>query len=161
MPGEVFDITCFTGINQYHALRTEGLCNPAHLSSAHIRAVDFELMCAPPDQDATSRKEAFTRSTHSHFVEAITYLASINLAYENEPNHDSISASSFANLQCTREDLSRLGSTMVDPHADIVTLVIDAVTDKKHLHFVKASSTPSSTYRKQVAQLAQLAQQLS
>ncbi len=41
-------------------------------------------------------------------------------------------------LRVDREDLISLKSQEVDPAAQIVTVVIDLITDKKHIHFVKA-----------------------
>jgi hypothetical protein len=141
----VFDITCFTGISQYHTIRTEGQCSPCSLSSIHIRAVDFELMCAPdPDCHADKRKEDFEKQTRDKFQTALTYMASIDLAYENEQNHDSITPSSFSCLQATRENFKRVDTVELDPAADIVTIIIDTVTDKRHLHFVKAGTSAST-----------------
>lgn len=153
MPGEVFDITCFTGINQYHTLRTEGECNASQLASVHIRSVDFEMMCAPDDSitEMTARKVAFEQETRRQFLRCLTYTASIDLAFAKEPNHERITPSSFARMQCVREDLTLMSSVQLDPGADIVTLVIDVVTDKKHLHLVKASGTDPASYRDQVA----------
>lgn len=141
----MFDITCFTGISQYHTLRTEGQCGPCSLSSTHIRAVDFELMCAPdPGCHPDSRKADFEKQTRDKFQIALTYMASIDLAYENEQNHDSITPNSFSCLQATRENFKRVNTVELDPAADIVTIIIDTVTDKSHLHFVKAGTSAST-----------------
>ena len=45
--GEQFDVTCFSGVSQYHCLRVQGECGPGHVSSCHLRATDFESMCQP------------------------------------------------------------------------------------------------------------------
>ena len=143
--GEVFDITCFTGINQYHILRTLGECDASSLSSAHIRAVDFELACAPdPELEAAQRKADFEKQTRDTAINSITYMASIHLAYAEEPNHERITPNSFACLQCTRENFSRLDNVALDPAADIVTVILDTVTDQRHLHFVKDASSSIS-----------------
>ena len=56
--GEVFDVTCFGGCAQYHALRTQGKVGPGMLSSIHIRCTDFEA------QAHTEEKEGHAASTH-------------------------------------------------------------------------------------------------
>jgi hypothetical protein len=147
LPGEVFDITCFTGISQYPTVRTEGQCSPSSLSSIHIRAVDFELSCAPdPDiSEPALRKADFEKQTRDKHLTSLTYMASIDLAYEDSPNHESITPNSFACLQCTRDNFKRLDTVEFDPSADIVTVIIDTVTDKRHLHFVKAGTSASTS----------------
>ena len=151
LPGEVFDITVFCGINQYHALRTEGSCGASHLSSAHIRATDFEVMCAP-ESSSTDRKADFERNTREHSLHALTYAASIHLAYEADKNHERITSNSYACLQTTREDFRRLGEQQLDPDSDIVTVVIDAVTDKRHFHFVKPNAQTENKHYAKVSQ---------
>ena len=141
VPGEVFDITCFTGINQYHCLRVEGQCTPAHLSSQHVRSVDFELMCNPEDKGGASHKEAFEAATRDKHITSLTYLASIHLAWECDKNHERITPSSFCCLQSTRQDLQRMESVQLDPQAEIVTVILDVVTDRLHFHFVKSKSS--------------------
>ena len=136
--GEVFDITCFTGINQYHCLRVEGGCSQAHLSSQHIRSVDFEVACSPPDElNQAARKEAFSANTRAHALPSITYLASIHLAWEAEENHACITPHSFACIQASRQDLQRLEQEQLDPEAQVITVIVDLVTDMRHFHFVK------------------------
>ena len=150
--GEVFDITCFTGVNQYHALRVHGQCAATHLSSQHIRSVDFEMMCSPDESSAKSksRKEAFTANTRDNYMASIVYMASIHLAWKPEPNHERITPRSFVQMQCSRDDFNRLNTTELDPHADIVTLIIDVVTDKRNLHFVKPLSSSVEALLKNV-----------
>lgn len=136
--GEVFDVTCFTGINQYHCLRVQGECGPAHLSSQHIRAVDFEMACTPSDEvKGAARKEVFAANTRAHVRESITYLASIHLAWEEDKNHESTTPHSFGCIQASRADLQRLEQEQLDPEAQIVTAILDVVTDMRHFHFVK------------------------
>ena len=153
LAGEAFDITCFTGINQYHCLRVEGECGPTHLSSQHIRSVDFEVRCSTTD-DQPNTKEAFEGNTRQHFLECLTYQASIHLAYEGEKNHERIGPNSFACIQATRDDLQLLGQQQLDPGAEIVTLLLDVVTDRRHFHLVKASAaaddSSASRLRQQV-----------
>ena len=67
-------------------------------------------------------------------------MASIHLAYEEEPNHERIGPNSFACMQATPQDLERLGQQQLDPGADVVTLIFDVVTDKRNFHLVKPSS---------------------
>ena len=57
------------------------------LDHAHIRATDFEMMCAP-EEKSTDRKADFERNTREHFLHALTYAASLHLAYEQEKNHE-------------------------------------------------------------------------
>ena len=149
LAGEAFDITCFTGINQYHCLRVEGECCASHLSSQHIRSVDFEVHCSTDHQPNT--KDLFEANTRKFYLECLTYMASIHLAYEEEKNHERIGPNSFACMQATRQDLESLGQQQLDPGADIVTLIFDVVTDKRHFHLVKPSgAADSSALREQV-----------
>ena len=129
-------MTCFTGVNQYHCLRVEGDTGPAHLSSAHIRSTDFECM-ALPDSNLPDQKGEFTKNTHTLAIRALTYLASIDLAWGVEPNHTRISASSEYYLQCTRADAGKLATIDLSPETSVVTLIMDMTTDKSHFHFVK------------------------
>ena len=155
----MFDITCFTGVNQWHVLRTLGQCDASSLSSSHIRSTDFELACSP-DSDVIPglRKEAFEKNTRDMATEALTYMASIHLAYEPSPNHKRITPSSSACLQATRENLTSLESVTLDPSADIVTVILDTVTDQRNIHLVKNGSTTSDAMFEKVllAHLAQL-----
>ena len=136
--GEVFDVTCFAGISQYHCLRVHGECSHSHLSSCHLRCTDFELACQPEEGDARP-KEAFMRNTHGMFMQCLVYASSIHLAWAAEDNHELISLSSACTLQCTRADLDLLRTVDVDPAAHIVTVILDVVTDKQHFHVAAAS----------------------
>lgn len=149
----MFDITCFTGIAQFHTVRTEGQCSPSSLSSIHIRAVDFELSCAPSPEisEPALRKADFEKQTRDKSLTSLTYMASIDLAYAETLNHESITPNSFACLQCTRENFKRLDTVQLDPSADIITIIIDTVTDKKHLHFVKTGTSASTALEAQAA----------
>ena len=129
----------FAGINQYHTVRTEGACGASSLSSGHIRATDFEMMCAP-EPSCKDRKAEFERLTRENSLHCLTYAASIHLAYEPEENHERITANSFLCMQAMREDIRRLEQQELDPDADIVTLIFDAVTDKRHFHLVKSNA---------------------
>ena len=148
VPGEVFDICCFTGINQYHCLRVEGECAAAHLSSQHMRSTDFEMMCNPPEDASVDHKEAFAAATRDKYLTAITYQASIHLAWEASKNHERITPNSFGCLQSTRGDLHRMQEMQLDPQAEIVTVIMDVVTDKLHFHFVKDKPGAHSIQKK-------------
>ena len=50
-----------------------------------------------------------------------------------EENHESISTYSRCFLQATRKDLRSLAELELDPIAQIVTIIIDVITDKKTL----------------------------
>lgn len=91
-------------------------------------------------------------------TEALTYMASIHLAYEPSPNHKRITPSSSACLQATRENLTSLESVTLDPSADIVTVILDTVTDQRNIHLVKTGTTTSDAMFEKVllAHLAQL-----
>ena len=144
--GEVFDITCFAGINQFHCLRVEGRCSAAHLSSQHMRSVDFECMCNidfDKEGKAVDRKAAFEAATREKYLTCITYQATVHLAWEADENHERITPNSFACMQSRREDYLRMETMPLDPQADIVTMIIDVVTDKLHFHLVKAKSGSS------------------
>ena len=139
--GEVFDVTCFAGVSQYHCLRAHGECGHAHLSSCHLRSTDFELACqAEDDVPAQQAKEVFARNTRSMFMQCMVYTAAIHLAWEQEPNHESISHNSAAVLQTSRADLNMLQTAAVDPACQIVTVVLDVVTDRKHFHLASDTS---------------------
>ena len=138
--GEVFDVTCFAGVSQYHCLRTHGECDAAHLSSCHLRATDFEQICQP-DAKSKNKKEDFAKNTRGCFMPALTYMASIHLAWGLDSNADNISSKSSAVLQSTRADLNQLRDVTIDPVSEIVTVILDVVTDKKHFHL---TSPPSS-----------------
>jgi hypothetical protein len=113
-------------------------------------------MCAPEDQelDQKARKAEFERNTRKHALDCITYMASIHLAYEDEPNHERITPNSFATLQCTRENTLRMNRTNLDPQADIVTVILDTVTDKRSLHLVKAGAPHQQVAYEEKVQLA-------
>ena len=72
-------------------------------------------------------------------------MASIDLAYAETINNENITPNSFACLQCTRENFKRLDTVDLDPSADIITIIIDTVTDKRHLHFVKPGTSASTS----------------
>ena len=133
----MFDITCFTGINQYHCLQVEGVCGASHLSSQHLRSVDFEVECNGRAAGNVDPKEGFQAATREDYLKALTYLASIHLAWEQDENHERITPSSFSCVQTTRNDLLRMETVDLDPQADIVTVILDVVTDQRHFHFVK------------------------
>lgn len=138
--GETFDITCFSGVNQYHTLRVEGECNAGQLSSCHIRCTDFEQQAmALADKDTD---ETFSKATRTMFAQSMVYHASIHAAWRSssKENHKRISVAT-AVLQCTRENLEVLKVLQPDPSAQIVTVVIDVVTDAKHIHLVRESAS--------------------
>ena len=137
--GEQFDVTCFSGVSQYHCLRVQGECGPGHVSSCHLRATDFESMCQPEPGDP-QQKATFMKNTRKLFLPCLIYSAATHLSWQKEENHESISTNSRCFLQATRDDLQSLRYLELDPTAHIVTLIIDVFTDKKHLHFVRAGS---------------------
>ena len=157
----MFDVTCFAGINQYHTLRVEGKCNPGQLSSVQIRCVDFEIQANRKDTESDDHEQTggasrgskeegegdlgiseddFKKNTRAIFYPCMTYLASTHLAWEPEANHERISPLSMAFLQAGRKDLAELKHYSIDPNADIVCMIIDVITDKRNLHFVKDHS---------------------
>jgi hypothetical protein len=141
--GETFDVTCFAGINQYHTLRVEGECNPGQLSSCHIRCVDFEEQAmALAEVDSA---ESFSTATRSMFAQTMVYLASIHSAWRREKENHCRVAAAQAMLQCTRANLESVKVLEPDPSANIVMLVIDVVTDMRHIHLVKEAGGPSQT----------------
>ena len=86
-------------------------------------------MCAPAeDVEPALRKAHFEKNTRDKYLNCIAYMASIDLAYENEPNHERITPNSFASLQATRDNFARLDTVELDPAADIITIIIDAIT---------------------------------
>ncbi len=70
----------------------------------------------------------------------MVYSAATHLSWQMEENHESISTYSRCFLQATRKDLRSLAELEVDPVAQILTVIIDVITDKKNTHFVKAGS---------------------
>tara|TARA_B110001452_G_scaffold50860_1_gene38880 strand:+ start:281 stop:643 length:363 start_codon:yes stop_codon:yes gene_type:complete len=104
--------------------------------------VDFEVHCST---DQSNTKDAFEANTRKFYLECLTYQASIHLAYEGEKNHERIGPNSFACMQATRQDLELLGQQQLDPGTDIVTLIFDVVTDKRHFHLVKPSGAADSS----------------
>lgn len=137
--GEVFDVTCFAGVSQYHCLRAYGECGHAHLSSCHLRSTDFELACQP-DEGSNAPKDDFAKNTRAMYMPCMVYTSAIHLAWQREENADSISSQSVCVLQSTRADLAQLEHTSPDPAAQIVTVILDVVTDKKHLHLARDSN---------------------
>ena len=101
-------------------------------------------MCAP-DEGSRDRKADFEKNTRENHLACLTYMASIDLVYQPEKNHDRITPNSFAWLQATRDNFKRLDDVDLDPAADIITLIVDTVTDRRHLHFVKPGSTEDNT----------------
>lgn len=157
LAGEVFDVTCFAGVNQYHTLRTTGECSAGSLSSTHIRSVDFEVQCQPENgnPDPTGH---FQRMTREMFTECITYTTSIHMAWSNEPNHDRISSGSDCTLQATHDDLSNLAALTPDFNADVVTVILDVVTDRKNCHLVRKIEDAKELTRALAAAKQQLAE---
>jgi hypothetical protein len=135
--GEVFDVTCFTGLTLFHTQRVKGETTVGCVESCTIRANALVMECQADSKDRDP-KASFAKNTRDKFMNVMVYMASIHLAWEEERNHDRISRLSRCCLQATREDLISLKSQEVDPAAQIVTVVIDLITDKKHTHFVKA-----------------------
>ena len=74
------------------------------------------------------------------FMPCLTYLSSIDLAWQKEPTHTRISPESISLLQASRADLELFKTLPVDPNASIVTLIIDCVTDRNHFHLVKEAA---------------------
>lgn len=136
--GEVFDVTCFTGLTLFHTQRVKGETTVGAVESCTIRANALVMECQaePRDRDP---KASFASNTRKLFMNVMVYMASIHLAWEEERNHDRISRLSRCCLQATREDLNSLKSQEVDPAAQIVTIIIDVTTDKKNTHFVRAA----------------------
>lgn len=128
--GEIFDVTCFAGCAQYHALRTRGRVGPGMLSSVHIRATDFESQA-----DASAGEHS--KHTHKLHVPCMVYLATTHLAWAAEGNHERVTASSACHLQSTRADMEALEHYPIDATCDIVVVIIDTMTDSGHLHFCK------------------------
>ena len=139
LAGETFDVTCFAGPNNYHCLRANGECSAGSLASCIIRATDFELSCQPAEGSKTPKAD-FAKNTRGKFMSCLVYTAAIHLAWGQENNHDLISNKSACVLQCTRADLQCLRTAEIDPQSQIVTLIFDVVTDKRHLHLVKAEA---------------------
>ena len=103
--------------------------------------MDFEVNCQPDKSFAGNKKEEFEKNTRATYLQSIIYMASIHLAYRPVPNHDRITPSSLAELQCTRAVLETvLAQAPIDTEAEIVTLILDVVTDKSHIHLVKAKA---------------------
>lgn len=129
--GEVFDVTCFGGCAQYHALRTQGKVGPGMLSSIHIRATDFEAQAHTQDggQHATS--------THKMHMPCMAYLATTHLAWQRDPNHERISLDSACYLQSTRADVHGVITHPIDPTCDMVCIIMDVTTDALHVHLCK------------------------
>ena len=71
------------------------------------------------------------------FTQCIVYMASIHAAWEADTSTHQRVAAASAFLQCTREKLTSLKTTEPHPSAKIVTLVIDVVTDARHIHLVE------------------------
>jgi hypothetical protein len=88
-------------------------------------------MCSPGSEIAEGRrKEEFEKAT---------------------PNHESITPSSFACLQATRGNFKQLDTLELDPAADILTVILDTITDKRNIHLVKAvaaSDAEKSAFQK-------------
>ena len=108
--------------------------------------MDFEVQCSTDQSTkACATKDAFEANTRKFYLESLVYQASIHLAYEGEKNHERIGPNSFACMQATRQDLELLGQQQLDPGTDIVTLIFDVVTDKRHFHLVKPSGAADSS----------------
>ena len=137
--GEVFDVTCFTGLTLYQTLRVHGQTTVGCVESCTIRANDFVMQCQAESGDRDP-KGSFARNTRNLFMRVMVYLASIHLAWAQEPNHARISELSRCCLQTTREDLTSLKNQAIDPAAEIVTIILDVITDKGHLHLVKGNA---------------------
>ena len=140
--GEVFDVTCFSGVSQYHCLRAYGECGHAHLSSCHLRSTDFELACQPEENSKTPREE-FAKNTRAMYMPCMVYTSAIHLAWQREQNADRISSQSACVLQSTRADIAQLQQVHPDPASEVVTVVLDIVTDKQHLHFARSGNADS------------------
>ena len=136
--GEVFDVTCFTGVTLYQTLRVHGQTTVGCVESCTIRANDFVMQCQAESGDRDP-KATFGKNTRDLFMRVMVYLASIHLAWAKEPNHARISNLSRCCLQATREDLNRLQELEVDPQAEIVTIILDVITDKGHVHLVRGN----------------------
>ena len=134
--GEFFDVTCFAGPSHYHSLRVKGEGGAASLASCMVRATDFELACQPADDSKDARAE-FAKNTRGMFFKCLVYTAAIHLAWAKEDNHELISNRSVCVLQCTRADLQCLQTAQIDPQSQVVTLILDVVTDKRHFHIVR------------------------
>ena len=136
--GEVFDVTCFTGLTLFHTQRVKGETTVGCVESCTIRANALVMECQADSRDREP-KASFAKNTRDSFMNVMVYMASIHLAWEKEPNHDRISQLSRCCLQATREDLLSLKNQEVDPAAQILTIVIDVTTDMKNVHLVKAA----------------------
>ena len=134
--GEVFDVTCFAGVSQYHCLRAYGECGHAHLSSCHLRSTDFELACQPAEGSKTPRED-FARNTRAMYMNCMVYTSAIHLGWQREDNAECISSQSACVLQTTRADVAQLQHISPDPASQIVTVILDLITDKKHLHLAR------------------------
>jgi hypothetical protein len=115
----------------------EGECNAGQLSSCQIRCTDFEQQAMA--LAGSESEDKFKKATRDMFMQSIIYMASIHSAWRTtQDNHKRVSAAT-AILQCTRENLEALKGIDPHPSAKIVTLVIDVVTDAKHIHLVRRS----------------------
>ena len=74
------------------------------------------------------------------YMPCMVYTSAIHLAWQREENAGSISSKSACVLQSTRADLAQLEHTSPDPAAQIITVILDVVTDKKHLHLARDSN---------------------
>ena len=141
--GETFDVACFGGCAQYHALRTKGEAGPGMLSSVHIRCTDFEA------QAHTEEKEGHAASTHKLHMPCMAYLATTHLAWLRDTNHERISLDSACYLQSTRADVHALITHPIDPTCDMVCLIIDVTTDGKHVHLCKQGGSAEAAAAEQ------------
>ena len=132
-------MTCFTGVTLYQTLRVHGQTTVGCVESCTIRANDFVMQCQAESGDRDP-KASFATNTRDLFMRVMVYLASIHLAWAKEPNHARISNLSRCCLQATREDLNRLQELEVDPQAEIVTIILDVITDKGHVHLVRGNA---------------------
>ena len=74
-------------------------------------------------------------------MSCLVYATSIHLAWTQESmNHDRVSHQSQCFLQTTRTDLATLKTVDLDPAAEMVTLILDVITDKTHFHLVKGAA---------------------
>jgi hypothetical protein len=114
-----------------------------------MRSTDMECTCngdeaSVPGGGRPDKKEAFEAATRKHYLQSLTYMASIHLAWEKQENNERVTPSSFCCMQSSREDLRRMEAAELDPQASIVTVIMDVVTDQRHFHFVKEKAGPST-----------------
>jgi Ran GTPase-activating protein (RanGAP) involved in mRNA processing and transport len=96
-------------------------------------------MCQAEPGDPQERA-TFVKNTRKLFLPCLVYSVATHLSWQMEENHESMSTYSRCFLQATRKDLRSLAELEVDPVAQIVTVIIDVITDKGATHFVKAGS---------------------